>query len=193
MEATIYLITNNVNGHRYVGQTIQPVGYRWKQHLRDSRTLKYPLYRAILKYGKDNFSITVLKTTDDLSQLDTLEEKYIKKYKSFTDWKLGGYNLTTGGGGRGAVSESTRKKLSKALSGKPKSAEHNRKVGLANKGKPNAKMDRTKYTFFNKKTNVTFVGTRKDFYEKYPIAQRRVSELVLGVRRHSYLGWIIKR
>ena len=61
----IYLITNNINGKKYVGKTELSIKKRWKQHIKDSKREKCeirPLYRAIRKYGQNNFSICEIDT-----------------------------------------------------------------------------------------------------------------------------------
>ena len=90
----IYLITNNINGKRYVGQTIQKISWRWTQHLKASKISNRPLYRAIRKYGSENFNVIELESTSDLTLLDDIEKKHIKEQKSFINWNQGGYNLT---------------------------------------------------------------------------------------------------
>jgi group I intron endonuclease len=54
----IYLIINNVNDKKYVGQTRQKnPKTRWRQHCSDPRGL---LKKAIDKYGKNNFEFKLL-------------------------------------------------------------------------------------------------------------------------------------
>lgn len=92
----IYLLVNLINGKIYVGQTSVGVNARWRQHLysADCQDPK-PLYRAIRKYGKDNFKISVVETPVFREDLDHLETEWITKLNS-TDPSVG-YNLTTGG------------------------------------------------------------------------------------------------
>jgi len=83
----VYKITNELNGHSYVGFTSQPMNSRFSAHKRSARRgAKWPLHNAIRKYGEDNFTIkTLYEGKDALEQ----EDKYIKKY--------GYYNIAPGG------------------------------------------------------------------------------------------------
>jgi len=49
----VYLITNEVNGKHYVGQTTRTVEQRFKEHMESP----YPIGKAIRKYGAENFTI----------------------------------------------------------------------------------------------------------------------------------------
>ena len=56
----IYKITNNINGKVYIGKTNYTIEKRWKEHCHDYKKLSFqkrPLYRAMAKYGPENFSI----------------------------------------------------------------------------------------------------------------------------------------
>jgi hypothetical protein len=96
MMSFIYKITNNVNKKVYIGKTDINVDYRYKLHLEDSKRQRYKnrlLYKAMAKYGVENFSVETLEET---CQPDEREIYYIDKYNSFKD----GYNATLGGGGK---------------------------------------------------------------------------------------------
>ena len=96
--AYIYLIKNNINGKCYVGKTLKSPRERFSEHLYDAykpTEENRPLYRAIKKYGKDNFSLHVLEEcTDGLAS--EREIWYIKKLKTYAH----GYNATIGGDGK---------------------------------------------------------------------------------------------
>jgi group I intron endonuclease len=75
----IYQIKNLINGHCYVGQSMD-IEKRWEDHtytVNNSKLLAYhyPLYRAIRKHGIDNFYFTVLEEVDSPDDL-TLRELY---------------------------------------------------------------------------------------------------------------------
>ena len=94
--AYIYQITNLVNGKIYIGKTEQSIKKRWQEHCADSikeRCADRPLYRAIRKYGIENFSIELLEETDQPNERECywIEQKQSFKY---------GYNATLGGDGK---------------------------------------------------------------------------------------------
>lgn len=92
----IYKITNLINGKQYVGQTSLTIQDRFKEHLKDSRKqLDRPLYRAINKYGEENF---IIEEIEECS-LDIVNEReiyWIDKLGTYSN----GYNATLGGEGR---------------------------------------------------------------------------------------------
>ncbi len=100
----IYLLSFP-NG-KYIGQTIQGVNIRWKEHLRDvKKGSTLPVHHAIKKYYNKNPKLNQVKieTIDkaySLEELNCLEKKYIIEYNSFNgDNQEGGYNMTKGGDG----------------------------------------------------------------------------------------------
>lgn len=89
----IYIIKNTINNKVYVGQTIQLVEDRFKQHLKCLKSNSVQLIsKAIKKYGKSNFYVEILEECL-IDDLNIKEEYYIKKYNSFGK----GYNLCAGG------------------------------------------------------------------------------------------------
>lgn len=94
----IYLIVNNINGKLYVGKTYTTLEKRFKEHVNDSKKEKNknrPLYRAINKYGYDNFIIIPIKTFKE-SILEEKEKYYIQLFDTYSN----GYNATLGGDSR---------------------------------------------------------------------------------------------
>ena len=95
-KGSIYIIKNKCNDKVYIGQTMQEVKERFKQHLKPSTTKQrgsYKIYNAMNKYGKENFYCEVLEEGIDIDTLDIKEIEYISKYDSFNN----GYNSTNGG------------------------------------------------------------------------------------------------
>lgn len=109
-----YLVTNLINGKRYVGVTKGPVQVRWAEHVREASNSKRArlFHRAIAKHGPENFSVEHMASARNRADLAALEIILIKQEGTF--WVTGnGYNLTIGGEGpRGAfVSDATREKI----------------------------------------------------------------------------------
>ena len=136
MLGRIYLITNAVNGKKYVGQTIKPIEKRLKEHVKAAfvENRKAIICSAIRKYGKDNFSIVCLQDNILVDDLDVTEQYWIKHYDTFGD---NGYNATTGGN-QCRISDETKLKISAALTGIPKSEEAKKNMSEAQKGKTGA-------------------------------------------------------
>ena len=85
------MITNCVNGKKYVGITSRSIKQRFNEHC---KTDSY-IGRAIRKYGESNFSITQIDKSSNWEELCEKEVSYIKEYDSFDN----GYNQTIGGDG----------------------------------------------------------------------------------------------
>lgn len=90
----IYLITNIINGRKYVGLTTKPIEERFKAHKYAANLNQgYYLHNAMRKYGVDNFKIELIDTADSIDELKEKEIFNIEKYDTFNT----GYNLTIGG------------------------------------------------------------------------------------------------
>ena len=128
----IYKITNLINGKVYIGQTIQGLKQRWKQHKNHSKYHDFLLYRAMKKYGNNNFKIEQIDVAYSKEQLDAKESYWIEKYNCLSP---NGYNCLSGPTGTPKVCEITRKKLSKASKRMWKNPEYRKKISKALKGK----------------------------------------------------------
>jgi group I intron endonuclease len=95
---TIYLIRCLANGKVYVGQTSKAFEERWRRHVNDALEGESgcPIfYRAIRKYGPENFEIRALCFAENCAEADFLEESFISRYDSTNPQK--GYNIKPGG------------------------------------------------------------------------------------------------
>ena len=91
----IYLISNDVNSKVYVGQTIQSLNKRFTGHCcysKSDKSANMYIKRAIHKYGKDKFHITLIEECP-INLLNDREKYWISFYDSYNS----GYNLTKGG------------------------------------------------------------------------------------------------
>lgn len=99
----IYLFTNLVNGKHYVGQALD-LRKRLQHHINNFEHNRYsaPLYKALEKYGLENFDLDVIKILTKVKDkfipkvLDHLEVYFIDYYHSYG---ATGYNQTRGGDG----------------------------------------------------------------------------------------------
>jgi group I intron endonuclease len=91
----IYLITNKINGKKYIGQSkCDDINKRWKQHKSYStRSIGSYLMNAYKKHGIENFIFKIICICFD-EDCDIYEKEYIKKYDTIAP---NGYNLTPGG------------------------------------------------------------------------------------------------
>lgn len=114
----IYCIFNKATSKRYIGQTID-FDRRKKCHLamlRHNHHYNDYLQNSYNRYGEQSFDIFLIEAVEpNRALLDEREKYWIAFYKSFFANK--GYNLSFGGTGKEAVTEETKKKLSKSLLG----------------------------------------------------------------------------
>jgi len=84
----IYLITNTINGYRYIGKTSKSLEHRWSQHCYNAKyNVDTYLYKAMRKYGVENFICKYLA--------DGLDEEEILLIETLSPE----YNMTKGGDG----------------------------------------------------------------------------------------------
>jgi group I intron endonuclease len=131
----VYLITNTIDGKRYVGQTTTSLQERFRLH-KILNSCPY-LHSALKKHGAENFIIEAICEPPSIELMDEIEMEYIKRYCTLVP---NGYNLTAGGSAP-RHNEATRKKMrlshlglkntekarrniSKALKGRKHSVEH---------------------------------------------------------------------
>lgn len=93
----IYKITNKLNGHFYIGQSVD-IKARWRCHCYSSRHLSdkdhySPIHLAIHKYGQENFIFEVL----ELCPENLLDEKEIYWIEKLQATQYGNYNILKGG------------------------------------------------------------------------------------------------
>lgn len=122
----IYMITNLINGKKYVGQTKRSLVKRWAEHVRGNSGCS-ALKLAIKEFGSNNFKIEEIFQANSLEQLCLKERELVL---SLGTMYPNGYNLTTGGSRPSyskedrelmslmkigtKVSEDTRKKMSES-------------------------------------------------------------------------------
>lgn len=123
----IYVTTNLVTGHQYVGK-------HTSNNLNDNYLGSGSLIMLKIKeYGRKNFKREILEFFEEGENHLLLEKKYI----DILNTKIpNGYNINSDGGTCGFFYDETSKKLSKISKGRVKSPEHIKKLSEARKGKP---------------------------------------------------------
>jgi group I intron endonuclease len=106
----IYYIKNLIDNKYYIGQTMNELNERWRQHKKKGSNCRY-LKNAFKKYGLENFEFKLICICFD-NDLDKFEIDYIKHYNSLSP---NGYNLKQGGLGGGKLHQETKDKISKTL------------------------------------------------------------------------------
>lgn len=138
----IYSITNKINGKQYIGQTTKTIEFRWNTHRASAKIgINNVFYKAIQKYGVENFEIKQLSKVNSpnlIDWLNILEPLYIKFYKTLVP---NGYNLQTGGKNY-IRHEDTKIKIGNSVKGRKHSLETIEKIRQSNLGK--TRSDETK-------------------------------------------------
>ena len=134
----------------------------------------YALHCAIRKYHTDAFTVDCLYESEDIEHIkNCMEPHYIWLYQTFCNMKKGGYNMTMGGDGiigykhsietlekmsaahvgrvysltgvkTQPLSEDTKKKISIALTGKPRSDEACRAISKSATGRKHTEETKAK-------------------------------------------------
>lgn len=110
----IYKITNKQNNFSYIGKTSRNFKTRLSEHLRDAyeemaKETCNPesFHKALIDFGKDNFTYEILENNIPNSELDKKEQYYINKYDTYKN----GYNQTNGGDGGRVWSKLTEEEV----------------------------------------------------------------------------------
>lgn len=162
----VYMHTNKINNKVYVGQTCDKLTHRWGKHGQGYKTQKR-FWRAIQKYGWDNFEHIVFAENLTKEDADHMEKLLIALYQT-TD-KNKGYNITTGGDGGAAYGENN------PFYGKHHTEETKQKISIANTG-----LRRTDE--YRKQKQDSMMGNKNHFYGKHHTdeTRRRIREKRLG-------------
>ena len=166
----VYAHINKTNGKMYIGQTCRKPKYRWN----NGEGYKYCpyFYKAIQKYGWDNFEHEIVASNLTADEADNFERLLIEKLD--TTNPMYGYNLRSGGHDGFIVNEETRKKIGEGNKGKCLSEETKRKIGDANKGKKRTEAQRQK---------LREVNTGRHLSEE---CKMKISESLKGEKNPNY-------
>lgn len=193
---TIYKVTNKINGKAYVGFDSNWPS-RKSVHLCESLTRKnkkYPLYRAIAKYGKENFDWDIIFQSEERDYtLNVMENKCIKEHNThFRDGH--GYNMTYGGEGAFGwkPTEENKTNISNSLKGRkawnkgikaPWATERNKKL----KGCKQPKLCKT-YLVTDPMGNKQEITGLVDFCKEHNLDPSGMSAVAYG-KQKTHKGW----
>ena len=93
MKGIIYCAFNSLNGKRYIGQTIQNLQDRKRNHIITNNCPYF--HSALIKYGEENFEWKIIDAGERGEELDEKEKFWISFFQ--TNNPSYGYNLTNGG------------------------------------------------------------------------------------------------
>lgn len=206
----IYKIVNIVNGHYYVGRSVN-LNKRWRVHrnsLRRNIHHNNHLQNAWNKYGESSFEFRIIELLDDLNTSIEIEQRYIDK--AFEDKKSNindCYNLSdVAFGGASHPGNQFRKGIPHTIEGRQKisrgllgntntkgkriSASHREKIITGSpKGKDNSAYNHTVYKFHNKYTNEYFEGNLYDLCKREGVTVNSAFHRVINGKRSHYRGW----
>lgn len=174
---------NSINNKIYVGASTNPE-LRYRKHLEASKTGDNHFYRAIRKYGINNFKFEIIECTK-LENLFSREKYWIAKLDSYKN----GYNSTVGGEGGNTFAKRTPEqmkitgnKISESLKGsrngnrgqyvgekdamygKHLTDEHKRKMSAKLKGVPKSEEMRVNLSKATKGVPKNYVNHSKYLY-----------------------------
>lgn len=116
----------------YIGQTVQWLRTRFKQHAQQKRQIRgcRIIARAFAKYGSDSMELWVLESSADDVDLNNQEVHYIHVYDTMVP---NGYNLTPGGEKSPMHMPDVRKRSSMAHKKQWKDSKHRAKMSKIKK------------------------------------------------------------
>lgn len=184
----IYILTNKINGKKYVGKQEHRNAYpterkgRVYSHLGLHNSGCKSIYAAVKKYGRNSFSVEVIDYHGASPEaLNAIEMWQIAKNGSYTK----GYNETKGG--EGSIgwkhSEETKRKISDSHKGIGHTDETRSKISKSHTGKKLSEKTKTKMSKAQKGRKHTTQSI-----EKMRVSKKNISEETRTKMRNSQLG-----
>lgn len=127
--AYVYLITNIVNGKKYIGSSRKP--QIDENYYGSGKAIKC----ALKKYGKNNFTRSILWQGEGDAR--DIESKWLKHFNASANSQF--YNMTNDARGNGLHKEDTKRTVSEKLTGRKFSKEICEKISKAKKGTTTSK------------------------------------------------------
>jgi group I intron endonuclease len=130
----VYLVTNLVNGKKYVGCTKVSVEHRWRQHRSAARKGSLlAIHAALRKYGKDSFKVEILETVR--GRHDELLLAEVRQIAAHNCVSPAGYNLTNGGEGVDFLVPEVRTRHAESVKSRSANPDWQRRTAEANRRK----------------------------------------------------------
>lgn len=178
----VYVHINKINGKMYVGQTIygNDPNKRWLNGLGYKPCTLF--WRAIEKYGWDNFEHEIIASNLTLEEANHFEELLIKKLNTMNSKY--GYNLRSGGENN-YLSEETKKKIGEANKGRVVTEEQRRKSSEIHRGKHLSEEHKKKISDSLKGENNPNYGKSMSDEQKNKISESRTGKYA-GENHYMY-------
>lgn len=166
----VYMHTNKINQKRYIGITCQDPKRRWSNGNGYKRQPYF--WRAIQKYGWDNFDHEILFENVTFDKACQLEQSLIKEYKANNS--LYGYNVTDGGAGAQgyALSDEQKQLISEKAKERYKNPENHPMHGKHVSDETKEKISNALTGKYTKDTNPN-TGRKHTEEEKIKMSQNR--------------------
>lgn len=177
----MYTIYEHVspNGKKYIGQTCQRLTRRWRNGYGYVRNTYF--YRAIEKYGWDNFQHNVICQCETLEEANKVESELIARFK--TNDPQHGYNISGGADGRERVAESTRILMASVRKGKFTGV-NNPNYGRKHTAEEREKMSRAQKEYFsNHKSHRLGVKASEETRQKLSIGRKNSVKAQDSIRK----------
>lgn len=197
-QLVVYELFIRPNEPRYVGQTRRGVVRRLQEHLGSALVDKpiLPVHCWIKSVGPKNVKIDILQVCQTFEELDEAEIFWIRTLRLAVDKRL--LNVLDGGQGLHGFrhTDESKRKISEATKGVPKSAETRQRMSTARKGAGATWYGKTFTDEHRSRISAAIAGEHNPFYGKRHSdeTKKKISKSKKGKPSlPNHLRWHIKR
>jgi group I intron endonuclease len=183
---SVYMITCEVNGKRYIGLTRSYVSNRWHQHKVGARQGKTgALYAAMRKHGEEAFRIDHIASALAPHYLGELERLLIAQHGTFGN----GYNLSEGGERDFCkrISQEGIERIREARN-KPEALAENRRRNVARMATPEGKAHQARMVDAARAASAKLSEARRKYAGTKKGAAQLAAAAAAGARRKAELS-----